>query len=121
MRFNNRAAILAFALLVTGITIYGPYVWKADPGVSDCKQNPLVTFPSRSYEFIWASNPKRVEGLNICDKLQPPFKDFVRAPIVGEIYRSRDGKRMAVFYAVAALISLVVGLLVGRKHKSDRL
>ena len=120
MRFNYRVAMLTFFLLVIGVLIYGPYVWRADRGVSDCKPNPLITFPARSYEFIWASNSKRVEGLNICDKLQPPFKDFVRAPIVGEIYRSRDGKRTVVYYVLAALLSLVVGFLVGQTTKSER-
>jgi hypothetical protein len=119
MRFNYRAAILAFCLVIVGVYIYAPYVWTADPGVSDCKRNPLVTFPARSYEFLWASSSKRVEGLNICDKLQPPFKDFVRAPMAGEIHRSLDIEHLGYIPWVATLIALVIGMLVGRKPKSD--
>jgi hypothetical protein len=109
MKFNLRAAILTGALLAIGITIYPPFNWSVAPrSTRDCSVNENTKFPRHSHEFIWASNRKPVENLFLC---------LLTVPTAGEINGTMDMERMKLYYALAALIAVVSGVL--RKPKTQ--
>jgi hypothetical protein len=116
MRFSLRAAILVFALLAIGITVYPPWRWVPRleayvPGELPLTEAPLEHAP------LWGPTTKT--GI-------PPVLREERGIGVGPnkrvvtYDRFLDGGRLAIYYTLAALISAVVGVLVVRKPKSDR-
>ena len=113
MRFNLHVAILTFALLAIGITLYPPWRWVPELKVYDPQLLPLIDTVPVEHAPLWGPTTKKAV-FRVMTVGGPPEKVVIYD-------RFLDGRRLTIYYALAALISAVVGVLVVRRPKSDGL